>query len=229
MPDPHHRLFAAQRAIKSGREVTDPKVRELVAALTNEDGVSERLKYVVRLFLKPYHRTVLNALCLSGATPDEMFQATEIPPGILAAYQEYIFDTSVFENRLDRVNWVEDQKDYCTPAQLQTLVSAMTVGPKYLVWMLTGRGSYTPSEVLRILMNDATLRSLGHRSAPLDSNLAKEAHTWARTAERLAKTVSQVDPQDEEEARKQLYIALSHHDETVNEQTSGIAPENILH
>jgi hypothetical protein len=226
--DPHHRLIAAQKAIKSGQEATDPKVREMIDALSGE-STNEPLKYALRLFLKPYHRTVLDALCISKATPDEMFQATEIPPEVLATYQTYIFDNDVFENRLDRVSWVESMQDYCTPAQIQILMAAMTVGPRYLVWFLTGRGNYTPSEVLRMMMNDATFRSLGHRMAPLDSNIAKEAHNWARTAERLAKTVHQVDPQDNEEARKQLYIALSHRDDTGNAQTTGIQPEKILH
>jgi hypothetical protein len=229
MSDPHHRLIAAQRAIKSGQEATDPKVRELIAALTNEDSAKPAVKYALRKFLIPYQRAVLDALFLGGATPDEIFQATEMPKDAIQAYGDYIFDNSVFDDRLDRVTWVESQQDYCTPAQLQILMAAMSVGPKYLVWMLTGRGNYSPAEVLRILMNDSTQRSLAHRLAPLDSNVAKEAHVWARTAERLAKTVSQVDPQDEEEARKQLYIALSHRDDTGNAETTGIPPEKILH
>lgn len=229
MADPHHRLIAAQRAIKSGQETTDTKVRELVDALSGEANAKPGIKYALRKFFVPYQRTVLDALFLSGATQDEILQATEMPLDAIIAYGEYIFDNSVFEDRLDRVTWVESMKDYCTPAQLQLLMTAMAVGPKYLVWVLTGRGNYSPAEILRILMNDSALRSLGHRLAPLDSNVAKEAHNWVRTSLQLAKTVSQVDPRDDEEARKQLYIALSHCDETTNATDSGIQPEKILH
>jgi hypothetical protein len=229
MSDPHHRLIAAQKAIKTGTEATDPKVRELIAAMSGDKHAKPAVMYALKKFSIPYQRTVLDALFLSGATQDEILDATEMPSDAIQAYGEYIFDNSVFEDRLDRNTWVESMQEYCTPQQQQLLMAAMAAGPKYLVWMLTGRGSYTPTEILRILMNDAGLRSLGHRLAPLDSNIAKEAHNWARTAERLAKTVHQVDPQDDVEARRQLFIALSHQDGTVNEQTSGIPPDRILH
>ena len=70
---------------------------------------------------------------------------------------------------------------------------------------------------------------MAHRGAPVNSDVAKEAHQWIRTAERLAKTLHAIDPEDQQEAEKQLRIALSYDDTTVNEETVGIAPDKILH
>jgi hypothetical protein len=222
-------LIAAQKAIQKGEEATDPKVRELMAALSNDKDVKPAIAYALRKFLVPYQRTVLDALHLGNATPDEIHEATEMPYEAIAAYGEYIFDRTVFEDRLDRKTWVESMISYLQPNEAQILMVVMTIGVNYLVWYLTGRGKFTPAEVLRFTMNDAMFRSFAHRMAPLDSAVSKEAHNWARTAERVAKSLHQVDPQDNEEARKQLYIALSHRDETGNAQTTGIPAEKILH
>ena len=229
MTIPHHRVIAAQKAITDGKEATDPKVRELIAALTKDPKAKPAVQYALKKFLVPYQRTVLDALCLGGATVEEIHEATEMPLAAIAAYKEYIFDNTVFDDRLDRVSWVESIQSYLKPSEAQVLMAVMTVGVNYLIWYLTGRGKYTPAEVLRYSMNDAMMRSLSHRMAPLDSPTCKEAHNWARTAERLAKSVHLVDPQDNAEAQKALYIALNHRDDTGNEETTGIDPASILH
>lgn len=230
MPDPHHRITAAQKALKSGKEITDTKIRELAAALKNAKNAKPALKYALSKFLVPYERTVMDALFLGGATPDEVFEATEIPPDAIQAYGDYIFDRTVFRDRLERITWVKQMTEVIKPSEAQILMTVMSVGVRYLVWYLTGRGKYTPAEVLRFSMNDAFMRGMGaSRVAPLDSEAGREAHNWIRTAERLAKTVHQVDPQENEEAQKQLLIALNHRDDTGNEQTTGIPAEKILH
>lgn len=229
MPDPHHRIHAAQKALKSGKEITDTKLRDIVDALTNAKKAKPALVYALSKFLVPYERTVMDALFLGGASTDEIFEATEIPMEAIHAYNDYIFDRTVFRDRLERVSWVKSMCELIKPSEAQILMTVMAVGVRYLVWYLTGRGKCTPAEVLRFSMNDAFMRSMAHRMLPLDSDAAKEAHNWARTAERLAKTVHQVDPQETEEAKKELFIALNHRDKTGNAETTGIPPDKILH
>jgi hypothetical protein len=227
--DPHHRIIAAQQAIEQGKKPKDAKVADIILAFTSGKGAKEDLIYAVSIFLESYQRAVLDALCLGRATTEEIFDATEIPHKVVVAYQDYFFDQDVFKNNLDRITWVRGLQDYLVPDELQLLQAAITVGPRYLVWLLTGRGKFTPTEVLRFSMNDAMFRGFAHRNAPLDSAVAQEAHRWIRTAERLAKTLHGIDPQDQEEAAKQLRIALTYDDTTVNAETSGISPDQILH
>lgn len=229
MADPHHRLIAAQKSLAKGEKPRDPKVADIILAFTKNKNAKPELVYAVAKFLEPYQRAVMDALCLGRATLEEIHEATEIPLNAVAAYQDYIFDQSVFNDGLDRVTWVRSLQQHVAPDELQLMQAAITVGAKYLVWLLTGRGKFTPSEVLRHSMNDAMFRGLAHRGAPVNSDVAKEAHQWIRTAERLAKTLHSIDPQDTEEAEKQLRIALTYDDTTVNEETSGIMPDQIFH
>lgn len=229
MHDPHHRIIAAQRAIEEGKKPKDSKVADIIAALQRGKNAKPALVYALNKFLDPYQRAVLDAFCVGRASVEEIHEATEIPFEAISAYMEYIFDSSVFDDGLERISWVRNLQKYIAHDELQLLQAALTVGVKYLTWLLTGRGKFSPAEVLRHTMNDAMMRGMAHRGAPLDSAVAKEAHQWIRTAERLARAVNQIDPQDAEEAEKQLRIALSYEDDTVNEETSGIEPGNILH
>ena len=229
MADPHHRLIAAQKALSKGEKPRDPKIADIILAFTKSKNAKPELVYAIAKFLDPYQRAVMDALCLGRATIEDIHEATEIPLKAAAAYQDYIFDQSVFDDGLDRITWVRGLQQHLEPDELQLLQAAITVGVRYLTWLLTGRGKFTPSEVLRHSMNDAMFRGLAHRNAQVNSDVAKEAHQWIRTAERLAKTLHAIDPQDEEEAAKQLRIALTYDDTTVNEETSGIMPDQIVH
>jgi hypothetical protein len=227
--DPHHRLIAAQKAVKNGQKSKDPKVTAIIAAFTKSKSAKPELVYAVKKFIDPYQRAVMDALCLGRASIEDIHEATEIPHAVITAYQEYIFDQDVFDDGLDRVAWVRAQQDYIAQDELQLLQCVLTVGVKYLTWLLTGRGKFSPAQVLRHSMNDAMFRGMAHRGAPVNSDVAKEAHQWIRTAERLAKTLHAIDPEDQQEAEKQLRIALSYDDTTGNEETTGIAPDKILH
>jgi hypothetical protein len=227
--DPHHRLIAAQKAIKAGKKPKDPKVAAIIAAFTKNKSAQPALVRAVAKFLDPYQRAVMDALCLGRASVEEIHDATEIPHDVIAAYQDYLFDQTVFDDGLERVSWVRGQQEYIAQDELQLLQCVLTVGVKYLTWLLTGRGKFSPAEVLRHSMNDAMFRGMAHRGAPVNSDVAKEAHQWIRTAERLAKTLHAIDPEDQQEAEKQLRIALSYDDTTVNEETVGISPDKILH
>ena len=227
--DPHHRIIAAQKAIEKGEKPGDPKVAAIILALTRGKNANKDLIYALNKFLHPYQRAVLDALCLGRASVEEIHEATEMPHGAITTYQEYLFDQTAFDDMLDRVTWVRSIQQHIAPDEVQLLQCVLTVGVRYLIWLLTGRGRFSPAEVLRHTMNDAMMRGMAHRNAPLDSAVAKEAHQWIRTAERLARAVHAIDPQDAQEAEKQLRIALSYEDTTVNQDTSGIAPDKILH
>lgn len=229
MKDPHHRVIDAHKAIEKASKPKDAKIADLVLAFTKDKKAKPELIYAVDLFVDAYQRTVMDALVLGHATTEEIQEATGIPLNVIAAYQTYIFDSDVFRNELDRISWVRGLSKHVSADELKLLQAALTVGAKYLIWLITGRGSFTPVDVIRHSMNDAMFRGMAHRSAPINSDIAKEALLWIRTAERLAKTLQALDPQDIAEAEKQLRIALMYDETTVNEETSGITPENILH
>ena len=229
MKSPHHLFLAAQESISSGKKSKDARVREIIAALNEDKGYKKELAYALSKFMSSYQRTILNAFFLGEAPLQTMHEVTGVPLDAVTAYKNYLFDDAVFRDKLDRISWVEEQVSYQSAEEVSVLKTAMAVGTKYLAWTLTGEGNFTPAEVLRNVMNDAMFRSLAHRVAPLNSEIAKEAHNWAKTAERAAKTVHLVDPKDEEEARKALYIALKHEDTTFNENTMDVSPDQILH
>jgi hypothetical protein len=227
--DPHHRLIAARTAIKEAKKPKDPKVAEIIAACTKSKTAKPELVCALKKILDPYQRAVMDALCLGRATDEEIHDATEVPLKVIAAYQEYFFDQSVFDDGLERISWVRAQANYINPEELQLLQCVITAGVAYLTWLLTGRGKFSPAQVLRHSMNDAMFRGMAHRGAPVNSDVAKEAHQWIRTAERLAKSLHIIDPEDQQEAEKQLRIALTYDDTTGNEESTGISPDKILH
>jgi hypothetical protein len=229
VPDPHHRIIAAKKAIQAGEEPEDAKVRDIILVFTKHKDAKPELTYAIDVFLEPYQRTVMDALLLGRGSIEDIHEGTEIPHNVIAAYSDYLFDQTVFRNNLDRITWVQDNEKYLDQRQLQLLQSALTVGAQYLIWMITGRGKFSPAEVLRHTMNDAMFRGMAHRNAPLDSPVAKEALQWIRIAHNLAKSLHQIDPEDAKEAEKQLRMALTYEDTTVNAQTSGLSPEDILH
>lgn len=229
MTDPHHRLIAAKKAIQDGKDSGDPKVRDIILAFSKDKNAKPELIYAIKKFLEPYQRAIMDALCLSRASIEEINEATEIPHNVIVAYQDYLFDSAVFDDNLDRLTWVRSIQQYLGKDEAQLLQAALTVGTRYLIWLLTGRGKFSPSEILRHSMNDAWCRGLAHRNVPIDSSIAKEALQWVRIAERLAKSLHAIDPDDAREAEKQLRMALSYEDNTVNEETSGLNPDQILH
>lgn len=229
MKQPHHRVIEAKRCVDERVGSADPLVNDLVAALTSSKKAKPEVVYALEKFKMPDQRVVLDALHLGGATEKEIEEATGMPLDAIRAYAMYIFDMSVFKDQLDRRSWVKSLQGYLKPDDLVLLQTALVAGVQYIVWMFTGKGEATPTQVLRTTMNDAHMRSMAHRMAGVTTDVSKAAHDWAKTAERTAKTVAIVDPQDTAEAREEIRIALRHRDDTVNEEITGITPDKILH
>lgn len=227
--DPTHYMASAMRAIAADKEPSDTRVRELVAAIQNKRGAKASLKYALRKYNSPYQRAVMDALLFGEADYQVIQKATGIPLDAIEAYNTYLFDDTVFEDRLDKIAWVKEKQQTTPEEQHQLLTVVMSVGVDYLVWYLTGEGTISPVRVLQRGMVDATYRSLAHRLAPLNSDTAKHAQSWMKAAAQMAKETHAIAPQDTDDARQQLAIALRHRDETTNVEQSGIMPDEILH
>lgn len=229
MIDPHHRAAAAVAAAKSGGVPKDVKTREILAVIQGKSTNTD-LCYAWRKFTSDKARAILDSYMLAGADYDEVRRATDIPIPALMAYGEYLFDASVFLDRLDRVEYVESVENYIDPASARYLRAAITSGPEYITWLLTGTSHHQPKDVLHHTMVDSMFRGQEHRGASVTSDVACKAQQWAKLAQKSASDLQRLDPQDDQDALQELRLALEYEDDTINQHTLGAPkPEDILH
>lgn len=229
MKNPFHIVDEATRDVEGEAKAKRDTAKELAAVMRGEIKDTE-LNYAWDLYKDAYIRTIVNSLFLSGAGYDVMARATEIPATVLGLYGQYIFDLSVFRNRLERISFVNTYRQYVTDEEGQFLQAAITCGTDYVVWLINGDPRHPPKEVLNVVMMDGFFRSQAHRSAPLTSELAKQARGWLQDAQRAAVNLQKLDPKDDEDALRELVMTLSFKDDTTNEaHVEAPRPEDILH
>jgi hypothetical protein len=227
--NPFHIVDEATRDIEGEATAKRDKAKELVAVM-RDDIQDTDLNYAWDLYKDAYIRTIVNSLFLSNTPFEVMARTTEIPAKVLSLYGEYIFDLSVFRNRLERISFVNTYCQYVTDDEGQFLRAAITCGSDYVVWLINGDPRHPPKEVLNVVMMDGFFRSQAHRGAPLTSELAKQARGWLQDAHRAAVNLQKLDPKDDEDALRELHMTLAYQDDTTNEEhLEAPRPEDILH
>lgn len=229
--DPHFRVYEAIDVIEKRRKrnTVDERTQDLIDVIC-DSSTDMDLMYAWDKYKQTHARQFLDSFLLCD-TPFEMIrQATGVNVNCLRVYASHIFDTSVFRDQLDKLQYIHDVSEYQSTEEARYLRAALTGGGPYLAWLISGRKATLSKEVIQQLMTDAYFKCQVFRNVPLDSPLAREARVLAADAARYAGMLEKIDPQESSEALHQIMIELTHRDDTISEETPGAPkPDQILH
>lgn len=234
MKDPHYKAYAALEAVEENKNPRDGDVQAIMRAIRNSKDADPDLRYAWEMFETERIRTILDAFLLGGALYDVIQRVTEIPIPVLKAYQTYLFDTSVFRNRMEAYNYVCEMQRYMDPQQSAYFQSVITGGPLQLQWLLgrdhKDRPQHTPVNVLEVLMVESMYKALATHGLPLTSQAARMGMECSKQAIQAAANLQRLNPADDVDALAELKLALRHEDHTIHAGIEGApAPHEILH
>jgi hypothetical protein len=164
-------------------------------------------------------------MLLAGCTADEVLDVLRVPAAVTESYSYLFFDTTVFADELDLRDYAYTYAGSEYGADLKRYT--VDLGKECLKVRLS-HGNYSVSPMI---VQDG-IRSTAYMMAQLvkvnqaDSSLANAALRWAQVGLKAA------DPEDnksEDDAFSKIKFALESREDSVNEQTSGISPDQILH
>ena len=229
-PDPHHRIAAIQEALAQKTTPLDPKIRMVVEAVTGIK-LDPMLEYAWSKYCVPLERAVIEAFLIIDTDPQDINRATGVPLGALEMYAEYLFDMSVFRDRLERISYVERERGYLTNGQQAFFEAALLQGGRYLAWMINPAAvTVTPREVLETTMTDGYFMGLTHRGADPGSERAKHAKTWQQTSTVAATAMLRQNIGESEDAYNDLAVALLERQSVDSAETAGaLPPHDIIH
>lgn len=221
---PDHRYHSVKNAVDQKTRPTKQGVeQELYDLLTGRD-VSFSVTRSHDIFAHEFKKETIEALLLVGADASEIEHVLRVPPNVTETYKTLFFDTEVFEDELDIVDYAKSTDIKTFGGELKQF--AVDLGKECLKIRLAS-GNYTvdPGIVLDGVRATAFMMTQIARINRVDSSFANSALRWAQVSLRAL-------PEKEEDVEsgiEKLKIALETRDETVNEEKSGIPKETILH
>lgn len=223
-----HRYQLVLESVKSKTAPTDDLLaRALYQHLVDADMAKAPFE-VLRahdIYSHEFKREMMEACLLVGVTADEIEELLKVPEAVTRAYAHLYFDTSVFADDLDLVDYAYEYKGSKFGAELKRY--AVDLGKECLK-IRVSRGNYVapPAIVQDGIRTTAYIMAQLVKVNQADSSMANAALRWAQVGLKAAENVTEridVDGQDN------FRMALETKEESVDAQTSGIAPEEILH
>lgn len=229
-PDPHHRALLAIDVVDGRAQSKDSAVLALVKVIQGKSK-DTALMYAWDKFREPLECTVIESFLLADATYENINKATFVPVEVLQAYADYIFDTSVFRDLLERTSYVSRCRGYLPRDQQAFLEAALSRGWEYVSWLLNHPTEQTPKSVLTSAMSEGYFMGLAHRGVDPTTERAKQSRAWLQSAVQAATTLIRSDPtESDEDILATLKLVLAHHNDVINADTKE-APlkEDIVH
>lgn len=222
----------------------DHRYREVVECVARETKPDDVLMYalyvhlmggvhecvnaaVVRahdIYTHEFKREVLESFLLVDASPEEIQSIIRVSPEVTQAYAHLFFDTTTFVDELDRMDYAYEYNNSEFGKELKHY--AVDMGKECLKIRLS-RGAYAapPTTVQDGIRATAFIMAQLVRVNPPDSSLANSALRWAQVGLKAADT-----PQDKDNASvEDLKMALVTREDAVDQKSSGIEPDEILH
>ena len=229
-PDPHKRAYQIEDALDNAKTPTDPKAQAVVDAV-NGDVPNEVLKYAWSKYDELMERTIIEAYLLADTPYQQIAEATGVPAPVLKAYTDYIFDVTVFRDRLERISYVARCRNIMPREQQAYLETALTRGPEYITWLLNRKNTLLPRAVLEAAMTEGVYMGMAHRGTDPASEQAKQSRQWLSSGVQAASILMRLDPKSDEDALSDLRLALiKDMDSVVSAATTGApAAEDIVH
>jgi len=220
---PNHRFVHVREAFEKKTTLTDEKEIALLQFLEGKSK-NETVARAYDINLRLYKREVMESALLAGVSPKEIDAILKIPPAITELYAHLFFDLKVFEDELDKIEYGHTYT--ATEFGASWKKYAVTNGKaSMLIRMSRGSAKISPAEIQNDIRTTAYMQALSAKNNPVDSETTKNAYRWAQLALKAALEGDEDTTSDVEE----LMMALDTEDETVNEESSGLKPEDILH
>lgn len=217
MQTPRHRFLAVEKA---KQKPVDPLEAELYAALHSKSATSNVLK-ALDIFQHEYKRETLEAALLSGMSAKEIEEVLRLDAAVVEVYRYLFFDTSVFENRLDEIDYAYTYKESTFGRDLKKL--AVDLGKDCLRVRLASSDAcdIPAAKIIESVKKIAFLSINMVRTDRSNSELSNFAQRWATLGLKAA-DAKQDTPNNSLET---LRLAL----EGVEHKQPEIDPDQILH
>jgi len=215
------------------RSVDEPtKLDDMCACLYNilrgitnaETAVAAAVQRAYESYTKAYKREAMEALLLSGATPQEIYSCVKVDPETTRAYSHLFFDTLTFDDELDKVHYAYNYS--LTEYGKELKKYAISAGKTGLMIKLSrGECDAKSDEIERNIRTTAYMLAKEAVRNPLDSAKTKEAYRWAS----LGLNAVQKDVRDQDNIFDNIRLELEKIDDTKTDQASDIPVEEFLH
>lgn len=227
--DPHHRIHTAMAVMDKKKTSTDQKVLELLKVMQGKSTFTD-LMYALDKFKSDRARIILDSFLLANTPHDVIRRATDVPPAVIQAYRDYIFDVSVFRDHLDKIDYVSHSKQYLPRDQQAFYEAALNQGGEYITWLLNRGSGRPPKEALENIMTEGLFMGQSHRGSDPTSERARQARSWFQLAAQAATNLQRLDPRDDVDALEELRLALTK-DNSVQtaDDKDAPQPDTILH
>jgi hypothetical protein len=213
MVDPRNKITRILKAIE------ESKIQELpqdLAAIANVFYTDPLIQEATNVYKNDFSRAVLEALLFCDFTDKEIAQLIGLSPEVCAKYREIFFDTSVFKNQLDKLeyfnkvkseilnviesvnpnNYSEDQKKLIEALEKESIgFKIMSVylklGKKYVYHVFGGMSISDDDmvDLVRMSIRDTIMAAVSNRVLNRD----REAKDWYRTASVLIASLKTID------------------------------------
>lgn len=197
MLSPNHRFLFAEQVVEAGgpelAQHEDPLVRLLYARECGTPHVVDELARALELYeRKRQSRYLLEAMLLApDGTTEKIVENMKVRKGVVENYTKYFFDTTVFEDEFDRVDYISELTD---DGERITKKMAITEGYHYLVAHFNGRDlGLSPLEVCKKMQSFAYQMVNQARGSRIGSEAAKEANKWAGIVKTFTDAIAKSD------------------------------------
>jgi hypothetical protein len=220
---PSHRFDTIRTSVDT-KERPSGKLETELYNLLQGNAASDVVTRAHDIHAHTYKREVMESFLLVGIPAEEVDRILGIPVEVTEAYKHLFFDSEVFEDELDRIEYAYSYTRNDYGAELKKF--AVDLGKESLKIRMS-RGSYTVSSATVQGEIRATAYMIAQRAKTcnLTSEEAKEARNWAQ----LALKASSEEEEKELAGIEEISMELEAKDETTNEEKSGVKPEDITH
>ena len=216
-----HRFLAVKAAKEAPTGVSEKHLYALLQGQGKKADAAVARAYDI--YTHVFKRETLESLLFAQVSPQEVFEIVSVPVSVTEAYRELFFDTDVFEDDLDRLEYARTYSQNKYGQELKLF--AIDMGAEALKVRLS-RGLYVISAELAedSIRSTSFMMTQLAKTNPADSSITKESHRWAQLC---LKALGEKDTENDDVG--DFRIALEKHDITENEEKSGIPPDKILH
>lgn len=207
---PNHKAEHAEKIVELGGEEAESHACSLVQLLLSQkrgDPVVETaLTRASEIYYsKRQSRFLLESLLLApDGTSELICDNMRVNRGVIEAYREFFFDTTVFRDNFDLVDYISDLKDI---NERVTKKAAVVEGYHYVFANFTGKDlNLSPREVCTRVQAFAYQMLSQAKGFAVTSEVAREAKNWAGILKTFTDYLAKNDPDERGNLFEELRI-----------------------
>lgn len=226
-PNPSWRGKAVLEAFRSDDPLPHwaelPEAEFYTFLVTPEDERDETMSQVFSLYSSDFCREAMSAWILSNATDEQFELHLRIPKTVAMLYRRLFFDPTIFQNRLQLLEWANAYKG--TSVGEFAMKRATLDGVTMMIWLYTGHDpEFDPIDAQRKIAADSFYSGRAYRLYGGSSKEAKAAHDYFKTALEAARAITSGKSR---EGVQGMLIKLLHRDNT--QQATTLEKSEFLH